>query len=95
MMKRIFLIILAILLLSLFGCGIDYDTSVSGEGEKESYESDTSGYVYYIVNTSSRTYHYPSCYLVEGIKDENRVETNDKAFLIEREYTPCKICIDK
>ena len=47
----------------------------------------------YVANTSSKTYHLPSCYMAKSIKEENRLETRDEDFLRSRKYTSCKICV--
>ncbi len=53
------------------------------------------GNVLYVANMSSKTYHLPSCYIAENIKEENKLETKDEDFLRSRQYTSCKICIGK
>lgn len=95
MMKRFALAFALIAILLLSACGRDYDGKVKGETDKEVPNLDTGGTVLYIVNTSSRSYHLSSCYMVKSIKEENKQETYDIDFLIEREYSPCKICINK
>ena len=84
-----------LLLLLLSSCGREANGTVTAESEKEQYNTDTSGEQLYIVNVSTRSYHLPSCYIVNNIKEENKAETYDIAFLVEREYAPCKICINK
>ena len=47
----------------------------------------------YVLNTSSRKFHYPSCSSAEKIKDSNRQEfhgTRDE--LVSRGYSPCGRC---
>ena len=47
----------------------------------------------YIVNTSSRKFHYPDCSGAKSIKEKNRVETTcSREDLIEQGYQPCGIC---
>jgi len=53
------------------------------------------GSVLYVANMSSKTYHLPTCYMADNIKEENRLETKDANFLRSRQYTSCKICIGK
>ena len=94
-MKRLILIFTLFTVLLISSCGIGKDGVSVGEENKEPFNTDTSGSTLYIVNTSTRSYHLPSCYIVNNMKDENKAETYDINFLVEREYTPCKICIDK
>lgn len=47
----------------------------------------------YILNTSSKKIHRPSCPSVSQIKDKNRKSvTEDRDVLISRGYSPCKNC---
>ncbi len=91
-MKAFSLFILTILLSCLFiSCAKSYYEI--DEKEKVDTESEILGDTLYIVNISSYSYHLSSCYMADRIKEENKVETRDIDFILEREYTPCKICI--
>ena len=93
-MKKHLLFLLIILSLLVFcACGDSFYEIK--EKDKTETEWDTSGNTEYVVNISSATYHLPSCYIVKNIKEENKVTTTDIDFLVERQYTPCKKCIDK
>lgn len=94
-MKRIAVISLLLLCLMLASCSIGVDLEITGESDKNESNSDTAGDVLYVVSTETRTYHYPSCYIVDNMDEENKLLTYDIEFLVEREYTPCKICIAK
>lgn len=95
-MKRFILISLTLLLLVLPSCGRKSDKTVAQDSDKEQFNTDiVQQEQLYVVNVSTRSYHLPSCYIVNNIKEENKQETYDKNFLVERGYSPCKICIDK
>lgn len=94
-MKRIATILLLLLCLLIVGCGIGIDLEITGDDIKNEPNLDTDGDVLYIVNKETRVYHYPSCYIVDNMSEENKLLTYDIEFLIEREYAPCKICIAK
>ncbi len=92
-MKYFSFLFAIILALPLFiSCGDYYEIN---EKDKADTEWETSGDTEYIVNTSSYTYHLPSCYIVKSIKDENKVVSTDINFILERQYTPCKRCINE
>lgn len=46
----------------------------------------------YILNTSTKRIHYPSCTSVDTIKEKNKAYTDDYADAISRGYNPCNIC---
>lgn len=47
----------------------------------------------YILNKSTKKFHYPSCRSAKQIKDENRAEfSGDRNELIADNYSPCKNC---
>lgn len=49
--------------------------------------------VTYILNTSSKKFHYPDCSSVKDMKDKNKqVYTGSREELIEQGYSPCKRC---
>ena len=91
-MKRFVLFILIVLCFVLSACSHADYTITADSNKTESTESDT-GKILYVVNTSTRTYHLPDCYILDRTKEENTEETYDTNFLTNREYTPCKICI--
>ena len=92
-MKYFYILVILILILPLLiSCGDYYE--INGK-DKVSTEWTTDGDGEYVVNTSSYTYHISSCYIAKGIKEENKVTTTDIDFILERQYTPCKKCIDK
>ena len=75
------------------GVEIDYATGESwlaGEGSTSGSESDE---VTYILNTSSKKFHDPSCSGAEDIKESNKeVFTGSREELIAQGYTPCGRC---
>lgn len=48
----------------------------------------TQAEVTYVLNTSTKVYHRPSCHHVEKIKPENYQESKS----VPSDYTPCKVC---
>lgn len=93
-MKKIAFILLILLVLFLLpSCSKNYYEIK--ETDKESLVQRKEGEIEYVVNISSRSYHLSSCYIAKSIKEENKVVTKDINFITEREYTPCKKCIDK
>ena len=47
----------------------------------------------YVLNTSSKKFHYPDCSGAASISQQNRAEvTTDRESLIDQGYTPCGIC---
>ncbi len=94
-MKRILVSVFVFACLLLLSCGRDYDFTTTIDTDKQEVNLDTGGYILYIVNTSSRSYHLSNCYIVDNIKEENKLQTYDIDFITQRCYTPCKICIDK
>ena len=94
-MKRILFILLLASCLTLASCSIGIDLEIAGEKDKNEPNLDTDGDVLYIVNVETRVYHFPTCYIVDNMSEENKLLTYDIEFLIEREYSPCKICIAK
>jgi hypothetical protein len=92
-MKRIFVIASIVSLLMLAACSRPYDLEISPDSDEKEVILEPGGSVLYVVNTEARSYHLPSCYQTDRIKDENKVETRDINFLTSHSYTPCKICI--
>lgn len=61
----------------------------TAESSRETEEPESS----YILNTSSKKFHLPSCSGAKDIKPENRREyTGPRPVLIEEGYTPCGTC---
>lgn len=87
-----FLLVIILILPILISCGDYYELSPK---DKTDTEWETDGDTEYVVNTASYTYHLSSCYIVKSIKDENKVVSTDINFIIERQYTPCKRCINE
>lgn len=74
------------------GVEIDYATGVSwleGEARPEEDESEVS----YVLNTSSRKFHLPTCSGASSMKKENREEySGSREDLIAQGYEPCGTC---
>lgn len=65
------------------------EATTSETSSAESSESETD----YILNTSTRKFHYPDCRHVSSIKDENKKEyTGSRDDLITDGYSPCGTC---
>ena len=67
------------------GSGVSQDSGVSQAlGEEREY----------VLNTSSRKFHLPTCDSVSTIKEKNRTYvTSTREELVAEGYTPCKACI--
>ena len=74
-MKRIFVIAAIVSLLMLAACSRPYDLEISPDSDENEVILEPGGSVLYVVNTEARSYHLPSCYQTDRIKDENKVET--------------------
>lgn len=71
------------------GVAIDYRTGNSWAMEQSTTVADTE----YILNTSSKKIHLPSCSQVSSIKTENKKTTKQsKQELLDLGYMPCKNC---
>ena len=92
-MKRFIFVSILLFSLILSACGRNYDQVVKGEENKDEAPESELGLTTYVVNTSTYSYHMPTCRIVPEIKDENKVETRDIDFLVEHNYKPCGICI--
>ena len=48
---------------------------------------------YYIINTNTGKFHYPTCLSIKRIKDKNKLEfTGTRDDVLVRGYSPCMIC---
>ena len=73
------------------GVYIDYQTGKSRLLERE--ESNDAGSSEYILNTSSKKIHLPSCSQVDSISDKNKKSTNESfSSLTSQGYSACKVC---
>ena len=79
------------------GIEIDYtdgDSRLDGTGETESAQSEDDGEVHdYILNTSSKKFHKPSCSGVQDMAEEN-MDTfrGSREDIMEQGYDPCGRC---
>lgn len=77
------------------GVEIDYATGESraaGE-EPEPQESQTPAETTYVLNTSTKKFHLPTCASVEDMKPENRTDyTGSREALLDEGYSPCGQC---
>ena len=72
------------------GVEIDYATGRSWRASADSKPDDNQTY---ILNTSSKKFHLPSCSGAKDMNPDNRDEfTGDRALLIQQGYTPCGKC---
>lgn len=75
------------------GIELDYTTGENWREEAEEPKAPGSADVTYVLNTSSKKIHKPSCSSVNDMKDKNKQETTQsRDKLIEEGYTPCKRC---
>ena len=47
---------------------------------------------YFVVNTRSKKYHYPSCRMVNKISNGNRKYSTNESALQANGYVPCQVC---
>ena len=48
---------------------------------------------YYIINTNTEKFHYPTCRSIKRMKDKNKLEfTGTREDVLARGYSPCMIC---
>ena len=72
------------------GVIIDYATGTS-QADQNALESGEQHD--YVLNTSSRKFHLPSCSGAKDMKEENRQEyTGSRDILVAQGYVPCGIC---
>lgn len=72
------------------GITIDYAT---GESHLSSEQTESSSKQSYILNTSGKKFHKPSCSSVKQMKESNRQKyTGSRKDLISQGYTPCNNC---
>ncbi|MBO5287087.1 MAG: hypothetical protein J6B34_03075 [Clostridia bacterium] len=88
-MKR--LVILFIFTLVLCSCTHDYYV-VTGIDSKTELQIDE-GATVYVVNTTTHTYHLPTCHLVKKINYDERWDTRNAEYLINHGYSPCGFCL--
>lgn len=88
-MKKVFLVILIFIILTLFGCNGSY-YYVGDDGGNHDLQDNPSEQEF-VVNTSTKKYHLPSCIYATDPSLEKWYNEN---FLIERGYIPCKVCLD-
>ena len=89
-MKRLIAISL-LLVLFLCSCSRLEHTDITPAESKTELTHKSYG-ILYIANTSTKTYHLSSCYVLKRISEDKKFETYDKDFLDRREFSPCKIC---
>lgn len=72
------------------GIAIDYAT---GESTKMEIRQASEGQVTYILNTSSKKFHLPTCSSVNRMAEKNRREvTKGRDDLLYEGYSPCAVC---
>lgn len=73
------------------GVGIKYETGESWLEEETSPSQEVGAQ--YVLNTSSKKFHLPSCSSVDTIKEGNRQDyQGSREALVEQGYTPCGAC---
>ena len=74
----------------------DTNTDTGKETEKETVketEKESTAGTKYVLNTSSKKFHYPDCGSVKQMSDKNRAESNQtRDELIAQGYSPCGNC---
>ena len=78
------------------GITIDYrngNSALSGETLPEPEEETEQTPEYYVLNTSSKKFHEPTCSGANSISESNKqTYTGDRQSLIDQGYSPCGIC---
>ncbi len=80
------------------GIEINYTDGTSRLLEEESQTEEKKDYtskdgVVYVLNTSSKKFHYENCSSAKSILDKNKETFNgDRSYLIDNGYTPCGNC---
>ncbi|MBR2435712.1 MAG: hypothetical protein IKB22_09605 [Lentisphaeria bacterium] len=107
MKRTVWRMMWVLLTVFLLGCGVESSmieityppetasAETTAENEPETNTSEESVPVTgdYVLNTSSKKFHDPSCSSVPTIKEKNREEySGERAVLIERGFAPCKRC---
>lgn len=73
-----------------------YEGEVAGAGDTDVSENtgvQTEKTAEYVLNTSSKKFHYPTCSSVETISEKNREDySGTRSELIEKGYSPCGRC---
>ena len=92
-MKKVILLFILLFTLLFSACGRNYDQTVTGEVDKEGLPENELSLTSYVVNTSTYSYHMPTCRFVSEIKEENLERTHDIEFLTKHNYKPCSVCI--
>lgn len=63
------------------------------EEESQSPEEAKSGGQTYVLNTSTKVFHYPSCGSVKKMKDKNKqISSDSREEIIASGYKPCGNC---
>lgn len=75
------------------GITIDYKSGDSSENEDMPVQTEAASVSEFVLNTSSKKFHKPSCSSISKIKQENKeVYKGSRDALISQGYEPCKKC---
>lgn len=75
------------------GITIDYKSGDSSENEDMPVQTEAASVSEFVLNTSSKKFHKPSCSSISNIKQENKeVYKGSRDALISQGYDPCKKC---
>lgn len=75
------------------GITIDYKSGDSSENEDMPVQTEAASVSEFVLNTSSKKFHKPSCSSISKIKQENKeVYKGSRDALISQGYDPCKKC---
>lgn len=75
------------------GITIDYKSGDSSENEDMPEDTESASVSEFVLNTSSKKFHKPSCSSISKIKQENKeVYKGSRDALISQGYDPCKKC---
>lgn len=75
------------------GITIDYKSGDSSENEDMPVQTEAASVSEFVLNTSSKKFHKPSCSSISQIKQENKeIYKGSRDALISQGYDPCKKC---
>lgn len=71
---------------------VEEDKTTESSPEAQEPQTDKGKEELYCANISTKKFHFSTCGSVKTMKDENKMKTSDRQMLIDRGYSPCKIC---
>ncbi len=93
-MKKISLLLALVVLMSFVSCNIsnssESNIEESSQIQTDDFSSDTPSY---ILNKNTKKFHYPKCYTVNLMNEENKISfVGNREAVINQGYKPCLKC---